>query len=308
MINVIRKNPPKIKKVLTSQEELDRIPQDIINPNLFIELKGKLYSISDEIESIGKICDKRHKYLLEEYKSVLINSREKLDKQTDQVMNDLKLAIQKKKTETVPRFKNDLIEIQRKVQSLAKDLKAKEKELIKRHYDVSVLQEDEMFYSNQLSVAEELNMYLNYKQEMILKDKPTINASESSSGMMIGNRNNSCRNIHETQNRVLNSNLLLTSCPVVKIEKQFDLKERIIAKNLDRNNRDLSSNKTKYIRLAAMNDNKYMGIFRTIMDEVVATSQSNQIKKQNVHLPRFKPVILHRSSSCVRYLITSYNI
>lgn len=301
MINVITKNPPKVKQVLNSQEELDRIPPDIINGNLFVELKGKLYSISDDIESIGQICDKQQQSSLEEYKSVLNNAKDELNNQTERILNDLKLAIDKKERETIPKYKNDLIAIKKKVQQLGKDLQVKEKELVKKHYDMTVLKEDDMFYTNQLSVAEELNMYLNYKQNLILKEKIRINQSESNSCEVevINNRNNSCKNIKKAQNRVLSSNLLLTSCPVKHITKQFNLNEKIIAKNLIKNKKDLTYNKSKYFRLAAMSDNKYMSLFRIILDEVVSNCQSNQINKLNANLPKFKSV-LYRSSSSVR--------
>ena len=154
-----------------SDADLDKTEDFQLNP----KIKNQLKDIDEQIEVLGKVCDKQYKNSYNMLKNIL-------DKENQKVDNDIKNYISNLRSQLV-RFKEKLnFDYKGKYKEVTKQLNEKVETLNKNknlrnklEKKYQVLNEDCVFYERQLDNIKDMNSYLKYKLKMILKNYRKIN-------------------------------------------------------------------------------------------------------------------------------------
>ena len=154
-----------------SDADLNKTEDFQLNP----KIKNQLKDIDEQIEVLGKVCDKQYKNSYNMLKNIL-------DKENQKVDNDIKNYISNLRSQLV-RFKEKLnFDYKGKYKEVTKQLNEKVETLNKNknlrnklEKKYQVLNEDCVFYERQLDNIKDMNSYLKYKLKMILKNYRKIN-------------------------------------------------------------------------------------------------------------------------------------
>ena len=154
-----------------SDADLDKTEDFQLNP----KIKNQLKDIDEQIEVLGKVCDKQYKNSYNMLKNIL-------DKENQKVDNDIKNYISNLRSQLV-RFKEKLnFDYKGKYKEVTKQLNEKVETLNKNknlrnklEKKYQVLNEDCVFYERQLDNIKDMNSYLKYKLKMVLKNYRKIN-------------------------------------------------------------------------------------------------------------------------------------
>ena len=198
----------KAEKQKRSYYYQDTNLEDIIeNIDSQEQLKKQIASIDSEIESVGKVCDQRKKdsekayfqNIAEERKELDLNIMESLSK-LEELLNQYKIA---KETDYQTIYKS----ITTKLKKVTKEINDCSKNLIKGQEKVKILEEENIFYSNQLNYAQDMNIYLRYKLSLLSSSYKKKNTEHS-----LGNsESNIGNNIISNSTNLPNSLKIITS-------------------------------------------------------------------------------------------------
>ena len=142
-------------------------------------MKKQIASIDSEIESVGKVCDQRKKdsekayfqNIAEERKELDLNIMESLSK-LEELLNQYKIA---KETD----YQTIIKSITTKLKKVTKEINDCSKNLIKGQEKIKILEEENIFYSNQLNYAKDMNIYLRYKLSLLSSSYKKKNTEHS---------------------------------------------------------------------------------------------------------------------------------
>ena len=167
------------------------------------ELNKKLNIINEQIEDVGKLCDKKKKDSYEEFKELINYERQQLNQGIKDAINELKYKLkeyhEKANFDHKGKFKEVNIKLNNCINTLDKDIKYNSNLQCK----YNELEEDNNFYQKQVENMRDMNYYLKLKLK-ILKDSEEKNKSEQLDKNIISTNNNVTTN----ENSNFNSNIL----------------------------------------------------------------------------------------------------
>ena len=201
-----------------SDTELDKHDELQLNP----KIKNQLKDIDEQIEALGKVCDKQYKNSYNMLKNIL-------DKENQKVDNDIKNYISNLRSQLVSfkeklnfdykgKYKEVTKQLNEKVEIVNKNKSLKNK--LEKKYEV--LNEDCVFYERQLDNIKDMNSYLKYKLKMVLKNYNRINNDYININDDI-ERNNENINEQEQNKKIIKKNdddFLLTGLKEYEIEEK----------------------------------------------------------------------------------------
>ena len=133
-------------------------------------IKKQLEGIDEEVEKLGKVCDKVYKKSYEEYKNILDKEREDLDNNVKKYISNLKDNLIGLRNRINYDYKGKYREINSKLSKLVEELKVTTKQSVKLQYKKNDLIEDCTFYEKQIDTMRDMNIYLKYKLKLFLGD------------------------------------------------------------------------------------------------------------------------------------------
>ena len=133
-------------------------------------IKKQLEGIDEEVEKLGKVCDKVYKKSYEEYKNILDKEREDLDNNVKKYISNLKDNLIGLRNRINYDYKGKYREINSKLSKLVEELKVTTKQSVKLQYKKNDLIEDCSFYEKQIDTMRDMNIYLKYKLKLFLGD------------------------------------------------------------------------------------------------------------------------------------------
>ena len=133
-------------------------------------IKKQLEGIDEEVEKLGKVCDKVYKKSYEEYKNILDKEREDLDNNVKKYISNLKDNLIGLRNRINYDYKGKYREINSKLSKLVEELKVTTKQSVKLQYKKNDLIEDCSFYEKQIDTMKDMNIYLKYKLKLFLGD------------------------------------------------------------------------------------------------------------------------------------------
>jgi len=151
--------------------DTDKIEDLELNP----KIKEQLKDIDDQIEIIGKVCDKQYKNSYNMLKKILDKESQKVDNDIKNYISNLRNQLIQFKTKLNYDYKGKYKEVTKQLNEMVQTLnknKGIKNELEKKH---QVLIEDCVFYERQLDNIKDMNSYLKYKLKMALKNYNQIN-------------------------------------------------------------------------------------------------------------------------------------
>ena len=134
------------------------------------KIKGQLKDIDDQIEVLGKVCDKQYKSSYNLLKSILDKESEKIDNNIKDYIASLREHLLKFRNRLNFDYKGKFKQVSNKVNALVEQTKknANLKESLENKQQV--LNEDNEFYERQIDNMKDMNIYLRYKLKLLLKD------------------------------------------------------------------------------------------------------------------------------------------
>ena len=133
-------------------------------------IKRKLEEIDDEVENLGKVCDKLYKKSSEEYKTILNKEREDLDRNVKKYIYDLKDNLTGFKEKINYDYKGKFLSINEELTSISDKIDSETKQYIKLKNKMESLTEDCTFLGKQLEDIKDMNIYLKYKLKLFFGD------------------------------------------------------------------------------------------------------------------------------------------
>ena len=133
-------------------------------------IKKQLEGIDEEVEKLGKVCDKVYKKSYEEYKNILDKEREDLDNNVKKYISNLKDNLIGLRNRINYDYKGKYREINSKLSKLVEELKVTTKQSVKLQYKKNDLIEDCSFYEKQIDTMRDMNIYLKYRLKLFLGD------------------------------------------------------------------------------------------------------------------------------------------
>ena len=168
------------------------------------ELHKKLDKINEQIEDVGKLCDKKKKDSYEEFKELINYERQQLNQGIKDAINELKYKLkeyhEKANFDYKGKFKEVNIKLNNCINTLDKDIKYNSNLQCK----YNELEEDNNFYQKQVENMRDMNYYLKLKLKT-MKDLEEKNKSEQLDKNIIISTNN---NLTTDENSNFNSNIL----------------------------------------------------------------------------------------------------
>ena len=195
------------------------------------ELHKKLDKIDQQIEDVGKLCDKKKKESYEEYKEMLNYERQLLNQGIKDAINELKEKLkeyhEKINFDYKGKFKEVNTQLNNCINSLDKDISYNSRLQCK----LDELEEDNDFYQRQLENMRDMNYYLKFKLKMKQDEEKTQNDNEKeiNSSKNIQSTNEGDENKVQIMNNNESSPLLITTTGnAYKQTKEYqDIKEHI---------------------------------------------------------------------------------
>lgn len=127
------------------------------------QIKKQIALIEEEIENVGKVCDTRQINSEKEFSDKIEEERKELDHQImksletlEELLNQYKIA---KETDYKSIYKN----ITQNLKKISKEINDQGKILFQNQNKKQILEEEDVFLTNELEYAREMNLYLNYK-------------------------------------------------------------------------------------------------------------------------------------------------
>lgn len=271
-------------KMSSLVEGINEMPFDLITINTYDEIKRKLIELTEEIESVGKICDSRMQASYEEFKSVLDKEDDILNNQIQSSINDLRKEIIRKKNETIPKYKGEYIDLRNKLFKIVKEVNESQKVQMRLDNKHNLLQESDSFYSSQMDNARELNVYLNYKLKLLTENKYASLTKRTEENVTI--KHTTMDDTPIQLDELEKKKELLTSIDSAKhLAEWFDLNEKAISKKLIEYNKQLLKNMTKYKNITSDNEKTYMGLFKSMINQhlLKKNEQKNKISLPSVN-------------------------
>ena len=155
-------------------------------------IKKQLDGINEEVENLGKVCDKLYKKSAEEYKSIINKEREDLDNKVKKYIFDLKDNLIGMKNKLNYDYKGKFLEINTKLNKLSDKIDSDTRQCIKLKNEINYLNEDCSFLKQQLEDIKDMNIYLKYKLKLFLGEieDETINDKKQENKVQIPNKEN----------------------------------------------------------------------------------------------------------------------
>ena len=184
-------------------------------------IKKQLDGINEEVENLGKVCDKLYKKSAEEYKSIINKEREDLDNKVKKYIFDLKDNLIGMKNKLNYDYKGKFLEINTKLNKLSDKIDSDTRQCIKLKNEINYLNEDCSFLKQQLEDIKDMNIYLKYKLKLFLGEiqDETINDKKQENKVQIPNEENNDDNTksNNTENKQIETE---------KINKESNNKEK----------------------------------------------------------------------------------
>ncbi len=215
-------------------------------------IKKQLEGIDEEVEKLGKVCDKVYKKSYEEYKNILDKEREDLDNNVKKYISNLKDNLIGLRNRINYDYKGKYREINSKLSKLVEELKVTTKQSVKLQYKKNDLIEDCTFYEKQIDTMRDMNIYLKYKLKLFLGDIEEEN-NKNNKKIQKDEVNN---NIKDETKKDLNKNEMNNDIrDEYNINKGKDKSSGNINNNDDKkeNNEDEKSNEDKLYITATKN-------------------------------------------------------
>ena len=139
------------------------------------KIKDQLKEIDDQIEELGKVCDKQYKKSYNMLKNILDNESSKIDANIKNYISNLREQLVDFKTRLNYDYKGKYKEITKNLEEIVQKLKKNiiEKKSIDNKFNI--LNEDEVFYERQLDNIRDMNIYLKYKLKLLIKEYNRLN-------------------------------------------------------------------------------------------------------------------------------------
>ena len=225
-------------------------------------IKKQLDGINEEVENLGKVCDKLYKKSAEEYKSIINKEREDLDNKVKKYIFDLKDNLIGMKNKLNYDYKGKFLEINTKLNKLSDKIDSDTRQCIKLKNEINYLNEDCSFLKQQLEDIKDMNIYLKYKLKLFLgeiQDEETINDKKQENKVQIPSEENNEDNAksNNTENKQIETE---------KINKENTNKEKEDNKPVYEDKLYLtatkhfnnSSRKKKYIKNKEFDEAEYL--------------------------------------------------
>lgn len=148
--------------------DLDKFVVDI---TMNEKLKKQMKEIDEQVEELGKVCDREYKNSYNKFKSVLDKETEEIDNNIKDYISNLRKQLVDYKTRLNYDYKGKFKEISNKVNAEVNLLKKNVAEEKKFEEKQQLLDEDENFFQNQLDNMKDMNIYLKYKLKLLIKDR-----------------------------------------------------------------------------------------------------------------------------------------
>ena len=215
-------------------------------------IKKQLEGIDEEVEKLGKVCDKVYKKSYEEYKNILDKEREDLDNNVKKYISNLKDNLIGLRNRINYDYKGKYREINSKLSKLVEELKVTTKQSVKLQYKKNDLIEDCTFYEKQIDTMRDMNIYLKYKLKLFLGDIEEEN-NNNNKKVQKDEVNNNIKN--ETKKDLNKDEMNNDICDENNINKGKDKSSVNINNNDDKkeNNEDEKSNEDKLYITATKN-------------------------------------------------------
>lgn len=268
------------------------------------QIKKQIASIENEIENIGKVCDKRKIESEKAYQQSIDEERKELDAKIIESLNRLEELLNQYKIAKETDYKSIYKGISVKLKKISKEIEQKSKILIKHQEKKKILDEENVFYSEQLDYAKDMNMYLKHKiQSMLVAAKKNENVNTSSGeiattnsnniatnqstspvSIKIASRNKKAKNNSRYYSPTSNGGLLITTLSSSKnikrqiqtennlsiedVKKQFDFAENKIQSMIKQINKEINKKKKTYDIVKSATSNVYQSTMRAIINEM----------------------------------------
>ena len=131
-------------------------------------IKKKLEDINEEVENLGKVCDKLYKKSAEEYKAIIKKEREDLDKDVKKYIYNLKDNLIGLKNKINYDYKGSFLEVNEKLNKISNELNSSTKQSVLLKSKIDFLKEDCSFLEKQIEDIKDMNIYLKYKLKLFL--------------------------------------------------------------------------------------------------------------------------------------------
>ena len=262
------------------------------------ELHKKLDKIDQQIEDVGKLCDKKKKESYEEYKEMLNYERQLLNQGIKDAINELKEKLkeyhEKINFDYKGKFKEVNTQLNNCINSLDKDISYNSRLQCK----LDELEEDNDFYQRQLENMRDMNYYLKFKLKMKQDEEKTQNDNEKeiNSSKNIQSTNEGDENKVQIMNNNESSPLLITTTGnAYKQTKEYqDIKEHIekdlkfkmdyiikrIKKDISNTKKDNEKLKNTFRDAYYKNNNIYMNTLKNTINDVSNKSNYEEDSKE----------------------------
>ena len=180
-------------------------------------IKKKLEDINEEVENLGKVCDKLYKESSEEYKTIINKEREDLDNNVKKYIYNLKDNLIGLKNRINYDYKGTFLEINERLNKVSGQLNNSTKHSILLKNKIHFLEEDCIFLKKQIEDIKDMNIYLKYKLKLFLGEiEDNNNEKEKEKKENKKLKNEDVKNIINHTNNNINKN----SSKNKKIEKE----------------------------------------------------------------------------------------
>ena len=268
------------------------------------QIKKQIALIDNEIENIGKVCDKRKIESEKAYKQSIEEERKELDAKIMESLNRLEELLNQYKIAKETDYKSIYKGISVKLKKISKEIEQKSKVLLKHQEKQKILDEENVFYTEQLNYAKDMNLYLKHKiqsllissqkknenvntsvGEIVTSNNIVTNQSTSPISIKMESRNKNIKHNSRYLSPITNEGLLITTLSSSKnikkqnqtetnnlsiedIKKQFDFAENKILSKLKQINKEINKKKETYNVVKSATSNVYQSTMRSIINEM----------------------------------------
>ena len=175
MIKNVAKQPKESKEDMLKRFEQIEYHKDVdidrfVDVQMNEKIKGQLKDLDDQIEVLGKVCDKQYQTSYNLLKSILDKESEKIDNNIKNYIASLREHLLNFKNRLNFDYKGKFKQVSNKVNALVDQ--TKKNVILKQNLEnkQQVLNEDNEFYERQIDNMKDMNIYLRYKLKLLLKD------------------------------------------------------------------------------------------------------------------------------------------
>lgn len=154
------------------------------------KIKKRIEEINKQIEEVGQLCDKRVEEQVNLCEEAINKEREEIDAKTLKIIKDFEEYLENYKKARKVDYKGIYKKLTKDLKELAKEIDNKILALKDCEEKKVSLEEDDDFYDQQFTFAQDLNTYLRYKLNMLKEDKKE-STKESQNNSIIHSKNKS---------------------------------------------------------------------------------------------------------------------